>query len=108
MSVTNLSNQTVSIANPSGTRTRTGQANFSAASNAQVRFERTYKTIKTEEREREPIHAVMGVPPDVSISVGAKVTYGSEVFRAMTIAEAIGPGGAVHHREVNLQLWSFA
>ena len=108
MSISTLSNQTVTIANPSGTRTRTGQDNFDSPTTATVRFERTYKTIKTEEREREPIHAVMGMDPSISISVGAKVTYGSDTYRAMTIAEAIDGSGTVHHREVNLQLWSYA
>lgn len=108
MSISTLSNQTVTIENPSGTRTRTGQDNFGAPTTVACRFERTYKTIKTENREREPIHAVMGVDGGITIQAGAKVTYSGEVFRAITIAEAIDGSGAVHHREVNLQLWSYA
>ena len=108
MSVSTLSNQSVTIENPTATRTRTGQNNFGSPTTATVRFERTYKTIKTEEREREPIHALMGCDPAITISKGARVTYGTDVYRAMQIAEAIGGDGTVHHREVMLQLWSYA
>lgn len=108
MSVSSLSNQTVTIEIPSGTRTRTGQANYSTGEDATVRFERTYKTIKTEQREREPIHAVMGLPSSVTIEKEARVTYGSEVYRVIELAEAIDAAGNVHHREAMLQLWSFA
>lgn len=108
MAVENLSNQTVTIENPSGTRDKHGQAAFSAGASASVRFERTYKTIKTEDREREPIHALMGCPAAVSISKGARVTYGSDTYRVMQVAEAIDGSGTVHHREAMLQLWSYA
>lgn len=108
MSVSTLSNQSVSIENPAGTRNRTGQTTFLAAATASVRFERTYKTIKTENREREPVHAVMGCPSTVSVSVGARVTYGSDIYRVLTVSEAVGGDGTVHHLECNLQLWSYA
>lgn len=108
MSVSSLSNQSVTIQNPSGTRDKHGQAAYGAAATAYVRFERTYKTIKTPEREREPIHAIVGLPADITITRGSKVTYGSEVYRVIDLAEAIGPGGSVHHREAMLQLWSYA
>lgn len=108
MSVSTLSNQTVTIENPTGNRDKHGQSAFSAPATATVRFERTYKTIKTAEREREPIDAIMGCDPGISISKGARVTYQTEVFRAMQIAEAIDGAGNVHHREVMLQLWSFS
>lgn len=108
MTVDTLSNQTVTIENPSGTRDKHGQEAFSAGASASVRFERTYKIIKTENREREPIHAVMGLPAAVSIQRGARVTYGSDVYKVLQLAEAIDGSGTVHHREAMLQLWSYA
>lgn len=108
MTVDTLSNQSVSIENPTGARDKHGQPAFGSATTSSVRFERTYKTMKTEERDREPIHAVMGCPASVTISRGARVTYGSEVYRAMSVAEAIDGSGTVHHREIMLQLWSYA
>lgn len=108
MSVNTLSNQTVTIENPTGTRDKHGQAAFGAGTSAAVRFERTYKTIKTEEREREPIHALMGCPPAVTIAKGARVTYQTDTYRVMQVAEAIDGSGDVHHREAMLQLWSYA
>lgn len=108
MSVNTLSNQSVTIENPTGSRDKHGQAAFSAPAAERVRFERTYKTIKTVDREREPIDAVMGCPPDVTIEKGARVTYGTEKYRTMQIAEAVDGSGNVHHREVMLQLWSFS
>lgn len=108
MTVDTLSNQSVTIENPSGARDKHGQSGFSAPFSASVRFERTYKTIKTENREREPINAVMGCPASVSIQRGAKVTYGSDAYRAIMVQEAIDGSGNVHHREVMLQLWSYA
>lgn len=108
MSLSTLSNQTVTIENPSGTRDKHGKPDFGASASASVRFERTYKTIKTSEREREPIHALMGCPASVTIEKGARVTYGSDTYRALEVAEAIDSGGSVHHREVMLQLWSYS
>lgn len=108
MSVNTLSNQTVTIYNPSGTRDKHGQPAFGAGTSAVVRFERVNKTIKTQERERDPIHATMGCPPTVTIQKGAKVVYQSETYRVMELAEAIDGSGNVHHRECNLQLWSYA
>lgn len=108
MSVSTLSNQSVLIQNPTGTRDKHGQSAFDAGATVSVRFERTYKTIKTEEREREPIHALMGSVPSIDVQIGAKVTYDSEVYRVITVAEAVDGSGNVHHRESNLQLWSYA
>lgn len=108
MSVNTLSNQSVTIENSTGKKDRFGQVGFSAPVTASVRFERTYKTIKTADHEREPIDAIMGMPPDITIAKGARVTYGGETYRAMSIAEAVDGSGAVHHREVMLQIWSFA
>ena len=107
MSVESLSHQSITIENPSGTLNRYGKSGFSASTTALVRFERTYKTIKTDTKEREPIHALVGLEPDISISKGARVVYGSDSYRVMEIAEAVDGDGAVHHREAMLQLWSY-
>lgn len=108
MSVSSLSNQTVTIENPSGTRDKHGQEAFGAPASAVVRFERTYKIIKTVERERDPIHALMGLPADVAIAKGARITYGTDKYKVIQLDEAIDGLGTVHHREAKLQLWSFA
>lgn len=108
MSVSTLSNQTITVENPTGLRDKHGKNAFSAGTSVSCRFERTYKTIKTEQREREPIHAIAGVPPGSSILVGARVTYDGQTYRALSVAEAIDGAGNVHHRELMLQLWSYA
>lgn len=107
MSVSTLSNQTIVIENPSGTRNKHGQAAFSAGVTSKCRFERTYKTVITAEREREPIHAIAGLPAATVVAIGARVTYGSNKYKVISVAEAPGANGSIHHREIMLQLWSF-
>lgn len=108
MSVSTLSNQTVTIENPTGRRDKHGQEAFGVAASASVRFERTYKVIKTETSERDPIHAIMGIPAGVTIQKGSRVTYGGDQYKVIQLTEAIGADGSVHHREAMLQLWSYA
>lgn len=107
MSVSTLSNQSVTIENPTAARDKHGQTGFGSAVTATVRLEKVNKTIKTATSELDPVHAVMGVPANVTIQKGARVTYGTDTFRVMTIAEAVGGDGVVHHRECNLQDWSY-
>lgn len=108
MSVPGLSNQPVTIEIPTGTRDKHGQPAFGAGVSSYVRFERTYKTIKTQDRERDPVHALIGLPSDVAISQAARVTYGTDIYRVIQLSEAIDGMGNVHHREAMLQLWSYA
>lgn len=108
MSITSLSNQLISIENPTGRQNRHGQPGFGSAASARCRFERTYKTIITAERERDPVHAVVGLPASVTIVRGARVTYGTDVYRVIQLAEAVGASGAIHHREALLQEWSYS
>ena len=108
MTVASLSNQSVTIENPSGTRDRYGQESFGAPATAYVRFERTYKVIKTENRERDPVHALIGLPSDVAIARGARVTYQGTVYKVIQLSEAVDGLGNVHHREAMLQEWSYA
>ncbi len=107
MSVISLSNQTITIENPSGTMDRHGQKAFGAAVSARCRFERTYKTIMTAERDREPIHAMVGLPPSYTIVRGARVTYEGEQYRVIQVSESPGAGGSIHHRILMLQLWGY-
>jgi len=107
MSVTSLSKQTITIENPSGIQDRHGKKAFGAAASAKCRFERIYKTIVTAEREREPIHAMVGLPPSYTVAIGARVTYGSDQYRVLQIAESPGANGNVHHRILMLQLWGY-
>lgn len=107
MSVSTLSNQSITIENPAGTQDKHGQPVFSTGATALCRFERTYKTIVSAEREREPVHAIAGLPPGVTIVRGARVTYGSDQYRVIQLAEAVDGSGTVHHREAMLQLWGY-
>lgn len=108
MGINHLLNQTITIANPSGTRDLHGKPSLGAPTSVSARFERTTKTIVTAEREREPIHGIVFVPPGTSVSIGAKVTYDGEDYRVMTRSDIVVGSGSVHHYELMVQLWSYA
>ncbi len=107
MSITSLSNQTITVENPDGSLNAHGQKGFGAAVTVKCRFERIYKTIVTDQREREPVHATAGIPPQYTVQRGARVTYGTDKYRVITVAEAPGRSGSVHHRILMLQEWSY-
>ena len=107
MSFNGLLNQTISVKNPTGAKDLHGKKTLSSAVEYACRFERTYKTIVTAERDREPIHALVAVGPDANVVKGAQVTFGGEVFRVMQRADAPGRNGQIHHYELMLQEWEF-
>lgn len=108
MSFLGLLRQTITVRNPSGTKDLHGKDAFGSATDIRARFERTYKTIVTAQREREPIHAIAAIPSTANVQVGAKVTFGSDLYRVLERADVPGRNGSVHHYELMLQLWSFA
>lgn len=108
MAITHLLNQTVTLRNPAGTRDRHGKPALDAGASLKARFQRTYKTIVTEQRDREPIHAVVFTGPSTVVEIGAKVTYESEDYRVMQVSDIRLGNGQVHHYELMCQLWSFA
>lgn len=107
MALTHLLNQTISVQEPTGARDMHGKKALSSATEYRARFERTYKTIITAEREREPIHGIVFVDDDTDIDVGSKVTYDSNAYRVMERSDLVLGNGKVHHRELMVQLWSF-
>lgn len=107
MSVGSLSNQTITIEVPTGLQDRHGQKAFGAPSTAKCRFERIYKVITTAEREREPIHAMVGLPPTYTVTASSRITYGTDQYRVIQIAESPGASGQIHHRILMLQLWGY-
>lgn len=107
MSYASLTPHTISVANPSGNRDKQGKSTFSTAVDVKCRFERTSKTIINAQRELEPIHAIASCRPTTAIQKGAKVTYDSDIYRVMEVADAPDGTGDIHHREIKLQLWSF-
>lgn len=108
MSFLGLLRQTITVNNPSGTKDLHGKDAYGASATVKARFERTYKTIVTAQREREPIHAIAAIPSTANVQVGAKVTFGSDLYRVLERADVPGRNGSVHHYELMLQLWSFA
>lgn len=107
MSFNALLRQTISVKNRDGARDLHGKRALGDSTEYRARFERTYKTIVTPEREREPIHGIVFVPKDAEINIGAQVTYGSEEFRVLERQDVVGRNGRTHHYELLVQLWSF-
>lgn len=107
MSLGSLLNQSVSIKNGTGQFDLHGKPTLGSTASTPGRFEKTYKTIVTENQEREPIHGIVFVGPTVSVNIGAEVTYGSDKYRVMQLEEVVGRGGAIHHKELLVQLWSY-
>lgn len=107
MSFNALLRQTISVKNRDGARDLHGKQALGSSTDYKARFERTYKTIVTAEREREPIHGIVFVPKNVDISIGAQLIYGSEEFRVLEREDVVGRNGRVHHYELLVQLWSF-
>lgn len=108
MAISGLLNQTVSIKNASGTRDLHGKRALGTAFSVSARFERTYKTIVTEDREKEPIHGVVFVPTGTSVSVGDKIVYGTDEYRVINRLDHVGRNGSIHHIELLVQLWSYS
>lgn len=107
MSFNGLLNQTISVKNPTGVQDLHGKRAFGASVDLRCRFERVYRTIRTAEREREPIHAQAMIGPGTVVQIGAQVTFGSDKFRVIERQDAPGRSGAVHHYELMLQQWEF-
>lgn len=107
MSYAALLNQSASFKNPDNTRDKYGRPGLGASSNIRCRVERRYKTVKTEQREREPIHAVAFTSTSDDVQIGAQFTYDSVTYRVITRSDVPGYGGNIHHHELNLQEWSF-
>lgn len=109
MALAHLLNQTVSVINPGGSLNRHGDPTFTGPGvEYRARFERTHKSISTEERDRAPIHGVAIVGPTADISNGAQLTYDGTKYKVVERSEAIGRSGNVHHIELMCQLWSYA
>jgi len=96
------------IKNPTGNRSKTGRAALGVGTVTKGRFQRKYKTIVTAEKEREPIHGEVWIAPDTTCSVGAQITYDSDLFRVIEIAGIPLGNGKIHHQEALVQLWSYA
>lgn len=107
MALNTLLNQSILLENPTGTRDLHGKRGLAASQSIRARFERTYKTIVTETREKEPIHGVVFVPPDTDVEIGARVTYQGVHFRVVSRMDQVGRSGALNHKELFVQLWSF-
>lgn len=105
MDIDHLLNQTVLVQNPSGGRDKHGQAALGSSTSMPARFERTYTTIVTADREREPIHA--RVFTTQVINNGAKVIYSGDAYRVMQDSQKVHGDGTIHHYTTLLQLWSF-
>lgn len=106
MSIKHLTNQTVTIANPDGTRTQQGKANFGSATSYDARVEQVNKTMATDEKENEPIDLSVQIDTTDTIERGAKLTYSSATYRVMLVEEVVGYNGTRHHLELECQLWN--
>lgn len=108
MSLQSLLRQSVSIENPSTTLDKQGRPALSAAQTYKARVQRTNKTIVTAQKDREPIDAIVFLPPSATVKKGSKLTYSGEEYRVMTIEDVVGRNGSTHHFELKVQLWSYA
>jgi hypothetical protein len=107
MAITGLLNQTVSIENEGSVVGKHGETSFGAATSYQARFQRTNKTIMNSKGELEPISGIVFLPADATVSIGAKLTYGSDIYRVITLETVPGANGVTHHLEAMVQSWSF-
>lgn len=108
MSFKSLLNQTISVKQPTATQDRQGHFGLGSAVEMRSRFERTYKTIVTAEKERTPIDAVFAIGPEVTVAIGSQVAYSNELYRVMTRNDVPGRNGKIHHYELMCQMWSYA
>jgi hypothetical protein len=107
MSINQLLNQTITVKIPTGSHDVHGKPALGAEVEYRARIERTYKTIITPNKDREPVHAVGFVGPDSNIPIGSQVVYGSDTYRVLQRSDVVGRRGRLHHNELMLQLWSF-
>lgn len=108
MGITDLTNQTITVKNPGTTRDKHGNAILGSSASIAARFQRTNKTIVTANKEREPIDGIVFVAAGADVQIGAQVIYDSEKYRVITKADQVIGSGAVHHKELMVQLWSYA
>ncbi len=108
MAINQLLNQTGTLENPTGSSDRHGNLGFTDAATIAMRFERSTRTIVTKEREREPIDGTVFVAPNVSVSMGARITFDSQRYRVMRVTTATLGNGKTHHIELLVQSWSYA
>lgn len=107
MSFNQLLKQTISLENPSGTLSKTGQPGFSAAISLSARVQKTHKSIPTKDRDRTPVHAIIFIGPATEPEIDAKITYDSTAYRVLAVEDVIGRNGSTHHYEIMAQLWSY-
>ncbi len=107
MAISHLLKQTITVKNPSGSKDLHGKPALGSAFTLKARVERTSKVIATENREREPLHAIIFVGPATEVERGAQVTYSSDTYRVLERSDVVGRNGALHHYELMCQLWSF-
>lgn len=107
MAIAHLLKQQISIKNPATANDGFGKPTFGSAAGMKARFERVNKTVVTVDHEREPIDGIVYVGPSGAIIVGAQVTYESELYRVIKIADVPDRRGRLHHRELMVQLWSY-
>lgn len=108
MSFGGMLNQTLTVKNPGTGRDKDGNETLGSSFTVRGRLERTAGTVVTPERERDPVHALVAVNSDANIEHGAQITYQGTKYRVLTIADAIGMDGSIHHSELKCQLWNFA
>lgn len=108
MSFNSHLNQSITLANPSGTRDKQGQPGYAAAVTLRARVQRTNKTIVTKDRDRAPIHAIIFIGPATEPQTDSQIVYDGTIYRVMAIEDVPGKNGQTHHYEIMAQLWSFA
>lgn len=105
MSINHLLNQSATLSTK-GSVDKYGQNSFGSATSIKVRFEKTKKTIKTINKEEEPIDGVVFVNPNITVAVGDKLTYQSVEYRVMKSSPIVKGNGVVNHHELLVQEWN--
>lgn len=106
-SIKHLLNQSVSIENPTEERDRYGKPILQPDLEYAARVERVHKTITSDDKEQEPVHLEVYLPDDAAVVRGGKLTYKDESYRIMSVEDAVGRNGRIHHLELMCQLWEF-
>lgn len=107
MSFNSLLRQTLTIANPSTTRDKTGKPSYSSGTTVRGRVQKTNKSIYGKDREIIPIHLIAFIGPAIEPQDEGKITYDSTAYRIKAFEAVVGRNGQVHHYEIQAQLWSY-
>jgi hypothetical protein len=104
MSLTDLFNQTITIASKTGYN-EYGRETTSGATAIQSRFQKTNKQRLLPNGSMITIVATVYVPSDTVVVVDDKVTYGGNTYKVYGIYTAVDGTGATNHLKLELTKW---